>query len=37
MYVEVAALLYLAVVGLYAVLRWNGTEPLDAFRPEDRQ
>lgn len=37
MYVEVAALLYLAVAGLYAILRWKGTEPLGAFRTEDPQ
>lgn len=37
MYVEVAALLYLAVAGPYAILRWKDTEPLDALRTGDHQ
>jgi hypothetical protein len=37
MHVEVAAFLYLAVAGVYAILRATGTEPLDMLKKEDRQ
>jgi hypothetical protein len=37
MYVEVAAFLYLAVAGVYAILRATGTELLDVLKKGDHQ